>query len=124
MCKVLMPIKPEYATQILSGKKTFEYRKIKFKRNNVDTIVIYVTSPIMKVLGEVELLDTLEDSPVNIWKKTSHSGGINKTAFDLYFEGKNKAIAYVLGNVKKYNEEKTLTDFNINYFPQSFVYLD
>ncbi len=32
MCKVLMPIKPEYAMQILNGTKTFEYRKIKFKR--------------------------------------------------------------------------------------------
>lgn len=63
MCKVLMPIKPEYAEQILAGTKTFEYRKTRFKRNNVDAIVIYVTSPVMKVLGEVELLDTLEDSP-------------------------------------------------------------
>ena len=41
MCKVLMPIKPEYAMQILNGTKTFEYRKIKFKRKNVDSIVIY-----------------------------------------------------------------------------------
>lgn len=45
MCKVLMPIKPEYAEQILAGTKTFEYRKTRFKRNNVDAIVIYVTSP-------------------------------------------------------------------------------
>lgn len=124
MCKVLMPIKPEYAEQILAGTKTFEYRKTRFKRDNVDAIVIYVTSPVMKVLGEVELLDTLEDSPKNIWRKTSHNGGINKRLFDKYFEGKNKAIAYVLGGVKRYSEEKTLKDFNINYYPQSFVYLD
>lgn len=49
MCKVLMTIKPEYAIKILEGSKTFEYRKNKFKRTNVDTIVIYVTSPIMKI---------------------------------------------------------------------------
>ena len=61
MCKVLMPIKPEYAMQILNGTKTFEYRKIKFKRKNVDSIVIYVTSPVMEILGEVELKGILEE---------------------------------------------------------------
>ena len=106
MCKVLMPIKPEYAKQILNGTKTYEYRKNEFKRSNVDTIVIYVTSPIMKVLGEVELLDIWIDSPINIWMETSKKGGINKKSFDLYFKGKNKAVAYVLGKVRRYNEEK------------------
>ena len=124
MCKVLMPIKPEYAIKILEGSKTFEYRKNKFKRTNVDTIVIYVTSPIMKVLGEVKLIDTLEDSPTYIWNETSHSGGIDKRSFDKYFDGRNRAVAYILGNVKKYSQEKSLKDFNINYYPQSYVYLD
>lgn len=124
MCRVLMPIKPEYAIQILEGSKTFEYRKNRFKRTNVDAIVIYVTSPVMKVLGEVELIDTLEDSPMNIWKETSQNGGINKESYDKYFEGKNKAVAYVLGKVMKYNQEKSLKDYNINYYPQSYVYLD
>ena len=41
-----------------------------------------------------------------------------------YFEGKNKAVAYVLGKVMKYNQEKSLKDYNINYYPQSYVYLD
>ena len=124
MCKVLMPIKPEYAMQILEGSKTFEYRKNRFKRTNVDAIVIYVTSPVMKVLGEVELIDTLEGSPINIWKETSQSGGINKKSYDKYFEGRNKSVAYVLGKVKKYNNARSLDDFNINYYPQSYVYLD
>lgn len=100
MCKVLMPIKPEYAMQILNGTKTFEYRKIKFKRKNVDSIVIYVTSPVMEILGEVELKGILEDSPEQIWKQTHNNGGISKLAYDSYFEGKNKAIAYMLGKVK------------------------
>ena len=29
-----------------------------------------------------------------------------------------------LGKQRMYNEEKTLKDFNINYYPQSYVYLD
>lgn len=124
MCKVLMSIKPEYAMKILNGTKTFEYRKNKFKRENVDAIVIYATAPVMKVLGEVELLGVLEDSPENIWKETNQKGGINKKAYDNYFEGKNIAIAYMLGKVESYEKALKLTDFHINYSPQSYVYLD
>lgn len=33
-------------------------------------------------------------------KQTHNNGGISKLAYDSYFEGKNKAIAYMLGKVK------------------------
>ena len=56
----------------------------------------------MEILGEVELKGILEDSPEQIWKQTHNNGGISKLAYDSYFEGKNKAIAYMLGKVKKY----------------------
>ena len=113
MCKVLMSIKPKYAMQILNGTKTFEYRKNRFRRQNIDSIVIYATSPVMK-----------EDEPEIIWEKTYHNGGINKEAYDEYFAGKEKAIAYILGKVKKYDNEKRLSDFHINVPPQSYFYLD
>lgn len=61
MCKVLMSIKLKYATQILNGAKTVEYRKNRFRRQNVEAIVIYAISPIMKIIGEVKLVGMLED---------------------------------------------------------------
>ena len=124
MCKVLMSIKPKYAMQILNGTKTFEYRKNRFRRQNIDSIVIYATSPVMKVIGEVQLVGVLEDEPEIIWEMTYHNGGINKEAYDEYFEGKEKAVAYILGKVKKYDNEKRLSDFHINVPPQSYFYLD
>ena len=56
MSKILIPIKPEYVDKILSGNKKYEYRKIKPKRK-VDKMIIYSTYPIMKVVGEVEVID-------------------------------------------------------------------
>ncbi|MDD8572078.1 ASCH domain-containing protein, partial [Escherichia coli] len=49
--KVLLSIKPEYAESILSGKKKYEFRKNIFRNKNVDTIVIYATMPVGKVIG-------------------------------------------------------------------------
>ena len=122
MCKVLMSIKLKYATQILNGAKTVEYRKNRFRRQNGEAIVIYTTSPIMKVIGEVKLVGMLEDRPEIIWKKICHSGGINKMAYDDYFKGKDKAIAYMLGKVEKYENELKISDFHIHVPPQSYVY--
>jgi len=124
MCKVLLPIKPEYAYQIFMGTKKFEYRKNKFKRENVDSIVVYVTAPVKKIIGEVELVEILEDSPLEIWKETHNKGGIKREEYDTYFKDKKKAFAYVLGKIKKYDKEKLLEDLNISYAPQSYVYLD
>lgn len=124
MCKVLMSIKPKYAIQILNGTKIFEYRKSRFRRQDVESIVIYATSPVMKVIGEVELVDILEDTPEIILEKTYHNGGIDKTDYDSYFEGKDHAIAYMLGKVKKYENEMNLSNFHVHVPPQSYVYLD
>ena len=41
-----------------------------------------------------------------------------------YFENKDTAFAYELGNVILYDIPKTLNDIGINYYPQSYVYLD
>lgn len=56
MCKVLMSINPEHVNNIMSGKKVYEFRKVKCKKK-IDSIVIYSTSPIMKIVGEAEVID-------------------------------------------------------------------
>lgn len=68
MCQILLSIKPEYVNSILAGTKIFEFRKIECKKN-VDKIVIYSKSPVMRVVGEAEVAEVLVDVPQNIWKK-------------------------------------------------------
>ncbi|RAX12581.1 hypothetical protein CKY02_11450 [Photorhabdus bodei] len=40
--KVLLSIKPEYVDRILNGSKKFEFRKVAFKNNQVQSVVIYL----------------------------------------------------------------------------------
>ena len=124
MCKILMPINPEYVDEILSGNKKYEYRKIKAKRKNIDKMIIYSTSPIMRVVAEAEIVDILEDSPEKLWKKTKKHSGITRDFYSKYYKDKNSAVAYKLGNIKVYKSPKKLSDIGISYVPQSFVYLD
>jgi predicted transcriptional regulator len=124
MTKILMPINPKYVNLILSGAKRVEYRKIKPKRNNIDKMIIYSTSPVSKVVGEVEVLNILVDKPDEIWKLTQNYSGVSKTFYDDYYKNKEFAVAFMLGNVTIYDKAKNLKDIGINYIPQSFIYLD
>jgi len=123
MCRILLSINPEYVDKILVQTKRFEYRKNRCK-SNVDTIVIYSTFPVMRIVAAVEVLDVIEDTPRNVWKQTKDFSGISKEFFDAYFKGRQKAVAYKLGKVKKYKKPLTLGDFGLKSAPQSFVYLD
>ena len=122
MCKILLSINPEHVDNILNGSKKVEYRKAKC-RIDVDKILIYSTSPVMKVVGEAVLLEVIEDLPDNVWNLTSQDAGITRSFFDKYYENKSKAFAFKLGKVTKYKEPFSLRDIGINSAPQSFIYL-
>lgn len=124
MCRILMPINPEYVEEILAGRKKYEYRKIRAKRNNIDKMIIYSTSPIMKVVAEVDIKEILEDKPEVLWKMTKNESGISKDFYNRYYKNRSIAIAYKLGTITIYDKPKSLNDIGINYIPQSFVYLD
>ena len=119
-----MSINPIYADKILSGTKKYEYRKVKAKKDKVNKIVIYATYPIMKVVGEVEVKDILEETPEKLWNVTKEYSGVTKQFYDNYFNKSSKAIAYKLGKIEKYDEPKKLEDVGVKYVPQSFLYLD
>ncbi len=123
MCTILLPIKPEYVDKILKQKKLYEYRKTKCKRK-IDKIIIYSTSPIKKVIAEVEVQEIISNSPSQLWKDTKDYSGISKIKYMKYFKNRDIAFAYKLGKVIVYDEPKTLNDLGINYYPQSFVYIN
>lgn len=49
-------------------------------------------------------------SPEEVWQRTAELSGISKELFDSYYAGKEKAIAYRLGEVSKYESPKRLAD--------------
>ena len=122
MCGILLSINPEHVENILNGSKKVEYRKAKC-RNDVDKILIYSTSPVKKIIGEVTVLEVIEDLPDNVWRLTSRDAGITKSFFDKYYENKPKAYAFKLGKVTKYEEPLSLSDLGIHSAPQSFMYI-
>lgn len=121
--RVLLSIKPEFADKIFSGEKKFEFRK-KIFRNEVKTIVVYVTSPVSKIVGEFEIVQILEDDPQSLWLRTRDKAGISQTFFYDYFKGKTRAIAIEVGKTLRYNRVRNPYSENKKFTPpQSFCYI-
>ena len=120
--KVLLPIKPLYVTRILNGSKRFEFRKRPFGRT-VNRVVIYASSPVMKVVGEFELLGVLVGKKDHVWQKCKDFAGVDRALFDAYYSGRDEACALKVGKVVRYDKPLDLVNCYGVKPPQSYCYL-
>lgn len=123
MTAVLLSIKPEFAEKIFNGTKKYEFRKSIFKRSDIHKIIVYVSSPVKKIIGEFSVEDVLCDTVEAIWNKTHQYSGISKQYYQTYYENRDKAYAIKIGNVIRYKCSCNLRDYNISAAPQSFIYI-
>lgn len=121
--KVLLSIKPEFAEKIFNGTKKYEFRKSIFKNKNVDTVVVYASSPCQYVIGEFQIETILSDNVDRIWEQTREYSGISEEFYRMYFSRKSNAYAIKIGHVTRFKRCKRLSDYNVNFAPQSYIYL-
>lgn len=122
MRKILISINPEHVEKILSGEKRFEFRT-KAAKKDVDSLIIYETTPVKRVVAEAKIIEVLEMTPEKLWEVTREYAGIDRQFFDAYFFGRTTAYAYRLGEIKVYEEPRDLSYFGVKAAPQSFVYV-
>lgn len=123
--KILLSIKPEFVEQIFNGNKIYEYRKCLFKNKDIDTVVIYSTMPVGRIVGEFKIADILQDNPEELWTLTEDYSGISKSFYDSYFKDRDKAYALKIGHLNKYKTPINPYDIIENFVPpQSFRYIN
>jgi len=121
--RVLLSIKPEFASRIFDGSKKYEYRRIIFKRRDVETVVVYASHPIRRVIGEFDIGVILHEAPEQLWEQTHRYAGIMKTKFMEYFEDQTKGYAIGIRKTREYKTPLSLDDLMLSSPPQSFIYL-
>lgn len=123
--KVLLAIKPEFASKIFEGTKRFEFRKAIFKDKRVKKVVVYASFPVQKVIGEFDIDEIIFLHPNELWEETKTDAGISKEYFDAYFFERELGFAIKIKSFKKYLHPLCLqTDLKIKTPPQSFMYLE
>ena len=121
---IILSIKPKYAELILAGSKTVEFRRV-WAAESVDTIVIYASTPIQKLLGIVKITEVVKAKPATLWSYCSKlGGGLSKAELSAYLDGKDTGFAVLLMDAKRFSQSvdprKVIKDF---LPPQSFRYL-
>lgn len=122
--KVLLSIRPEYVEQIMNGNKRFEYRKRIFKKK-VDSVIIYSTMPVGKIVGEFKIEKIINDSPEEIWNQTYQYSGVSEDFFRDYFSNYKEGFAIKIKEICKYKEPISPKDLFSNFVaPQSYMYVE
>ena len=123
--KILLSIKPQYVEKIISGEKRYEFRKSEFKRRNIDTIVVYSSGNVKKLVGEIKFKKILSDTPYQIWQKTHAQSGMTEESFMRYYMNKDKAYAIAIDFFRPYQEPMNIDDkYPGVKAPQSYRYID
>jgi predicted transcriptional regulator len=121
--KVLLSIKPEFADKIFDGTKKFEFRRTIFSKTHINTVIVYASSPVQRVIGEFEISQVLFDDIDTLWRRTREYAGIDEDYFFKYFSDRHKGYAIEIKKVKKYKNPMQLQErFQIQP-PQSFAYI-
>lgn len=121
--KVLLSIKPEFANKIFDGTKKYEFRKTLFSRRDIESVIVYASFPVQAVIGEFTIAKILSNSVEEVWAETRLGAGITKAYYDEYFSSKKIANAIEIGKLNRFPQAKKLSDYNILFAPQSFVYI-
>ena len=118
----ILSIKPQFVAEIVAGRKLFEFRKKNFK-HEVNTVFVYASSPICRIVGEFKLGAVLEGTPEQVWLLTADRSGVSKRFYDQYFSRHEVSYALEIKSFKRYktpiNPYQIIRDFHA---PQSFCY--
>jgi predicted transcriptional regulator len=98
---LFISVKPEFAKKIIAREKKIELRKVKPRVKIGDYVIIYASSPVKSVIGFGMVQQIIETSPKQMWEKHSSILGIDKSQFDEYYEGKERAIGIKIRKIQQ-----------------------
>lgn len=121
--KILLSIHPKFVERILTGEKRFEFRKT-LPTKDVESVIIYATKPVGKVVAEFKVKSIHSKSPEQLWLETKDYAGIDEDFFFQYFKDREISHAFEVGELTVFEKPKELKEFTPSGVPpQSFCYI-
>lgn len=118
-----MSIRPQFVGRILDGSKRVEFRRRPLA-DDITTVVMYTTAPVMAVQGEFEIDRQVIGTPQELWDQFADCAGIDEDDFFAYYAGTDRAVGIAIERVNRYPEPVALHDVDPGGRPpQSVKYL-
>ena len=110
MDSLIIPIKKEYAEEILGDRKTVEFRRRFNPKYRKRAIVFYITDPIKQVHFYAVIKRVFKGLVGDLWTCYRKEGAIKRPTFDEYFQGCSIGYAIVLEQVTELKRPFKLED--------------
>ncbi len=125
---LFLSLRPRFAELLLSGHKSVELRRIRPDVAPGASVLLYASSPTMKLVGHAQVAEVKVAPTAQIWKEHGHQTGITRKEYDDYLDGLEEGVAITLVNIRRLKKPRPLKDLRdrIAGFqpPQSYRYLD
>lgn len=122
MVDLMMSIHHDFAQAIYDGKKKYEFRK-NHVTQDVRWVYMYETAPYKQVTGRFSVKNVLTADPNVLYLlcgkyEESH---LTRKQFKQYYAGSKTGTALEIDKVEKFDQPKTLANFDIKRAPQNYT---
>jgi len=124
---LFLSLRPRFAELLLNGEKSVELRRVRPDVAPGTSVLLYASSPTMKLVGRAEVGEVKVAPVAEIWREHGRETGINQREYNDYFEGLDEAVAIKLVNIRRLPKPRPLQDLRDRltgfHPPQSYRYL-
>jgi len=124
---LFLSLRPQFAEMIISGSKTVELRRIRPRALPGTLVLIYASSPTMKLIGTCVVKEIVTGTPREIWKLHGGATGLKLRGIADYLQGTERGVAISVGSPIRFDQplplEKIRSIIGESAPPQSFRYI-
>jgi len=103
-CDLVFSIRPNFAKQIIDGRKRVEIRRRFSSKWKGASALLYASSPLRQFVGEAVIGDIITGSPEKIWSDWKEELGCTFDEFGSYCNGAPQVSAIVFKEIKPFKD--------------------
>jgi len=107
---VLLSVRSPHVERLLSGAKTVEFRRRRWRVPAGATVLLYGSRNRRAIVGSFTVESTAVGSLSQIWDSFGSRSGLTRDEYLQYFVGATVAVAINVGGVRQLDEPLTLAE--------------
>jgi predicted transcriptional regulator len=124
---IIVSIKPEYARNIIAGRKTVELRRRFADTSAVGRwMLIYSSSPEKAIIGAAKIKNVHRMMVEDLWETFREEACVTRSTFLNYFSGVTEGVGVMLGLATSFNMTIPVSELRERFSfhpPQSYRYV-
>ncbi|WP_420451786.1 transcriptional regulator [Ilumatobacter sp.] len=124
---VLMSVRSPHVERLLSGEKTVELRRRRWRVPDGSSVLLYGSRKERAIVGSLVVKATTDGSPTAIWNAHGRASGLTRSEFRRYFDGAENAVAIEVCDVRSLEDPLTLDELRRRnprfHVPQSYRFV-